>query len=593
MSSSEVDPAAGRRRANPRPLARLAPYLRSHWPLAAGAAVFLTASSAATLALSGAARLVIDKGFARPGALNGTFLILTLVAAALAIATALRFYFTARLGEQVVADLRVALHRHVLGLDPATIARLRVGEIAARMSADIAMVEAVIGATASVAMRNLLTLLGALALLAIVGPGLMLYVLLLAPTVVLPLALLGRRVRRRSTGAQARLAGALALAGESVEALETIQAFGRERTIGARFETAVREAFAASLARVTARAAMTALVIGLVFAGVAAIFWLGAQAVAAGRMSGGALLQFAILSVLAAGAVGSLGEAWGEVQKAAGAMDRIGEVLDAAPLIRAPAQPRPLPTPARGAIAFEGVRFAYPSRAGSAALDDFDLAVRPGERVALVGPSGAGKSTVFRMLLRFFDPDAGSVRLDGVDLRQADPAEVRGRIALVSQEAPLLSGSALDNILLGREGGDRAAAERALAAAQARGFLAALPGDLDADLGERGKALSGGQRQRLAIARALVRDAPILLLDEATSALDAENERLVQEAMHEAMRGRTTLVIAHRLATVLEADRIVVMDAGRVVEAGTHAELLARAGLYARLARLQFRAEAA
>ncbi len=593
MSETEVEAGRRRSRANLRPIGRLAPLLRAHWRLAAGSASFLVLSSGATLALSGAARLVIDRGFARPGALNATFAILAAVAAALAIATALRFYFTARLGEQVVADLRVAVLRHVLGLDPTTIARLKAGEIAARMSADVAVVEAVIGTTASVALRNLLTLIGALILLAIVGPGLMLYVFLLGPAVIAPLVWLGRGVRRRSAGAQARLASALALGGESVGALETVQAFGRERAMGDRFEAAVRAAFAASLARVRARAVMTALVIGLVFAGVAAIFWLGAQSVAAGRMSGGALLQFAILAVLAAGAVGSLGEAWGEVQKAGGAMDRIGEVLDAKPLIQAPPSIRPLPHPSRGAIIFEGVRFAYPSRMDTPALDGFDLAVRPGERVALVGPSGAGKSTVFRLLLRFHDPDAGSVRLDGVDLREADPAQVRARLALVNQEASLLSGSALDNILLGREGADAAAAEAAAQAAQIASFLAALPGGMAADLGERGGALSGGQRQRLAIARALVRDAPILLLDEATSALDAENERLVQEALHAAMRGRTTLVIAHRLATVLEADRIVVMDAGRVAETGTHAELFAQGGLYARLARLQFRARAA
>ncbi|MEO7027485.1 MAG: ATP-binding cassette domain-containing protein, partial [Caulobacteraceae bacterium] len=393
--------------------------------------------------------------------------------------------------------------------------------------------------------------------------------------------------------AQGRFAGAVALVGETLDALETVQAFGRERAAGDRFEHAVQVAFRASVSRIAARAVMTALVIALVFGGVAAVFWLGAHAVAAGTLTGGALLQFTILAVLAAGAVGSLGEAWGEVQKAAGALQRIGEVLDARPLVRTPATPLPMPVPARGSIRFDSVSFAYPQRPDLPALHDFDLEVRPGERVALVGPSGAGKSTVLRLLMRFHDPDRGVVRLDGIDLRQADPAQVRARIALVAQDTPLFSGTALENIGFGREGASPEAIRAAAAAAQADGFLEAMSGGMDADLGERGRALSGGQRQRLAIARALVRGAPILLLDEATSALDAENEQLVQHALAAAMVGRTTLVIAHRLATVLKADRIVVMEAGRVVESGTHGHLIARGGLYARLAALQFASEAA
>ncbi|HMP63047.1 MAG TPA: ATP-binding cassette domain-containing protein, partial [Phenylobacterium sp.] len=355
-----------------------------------------------------------------------------------------------------------------------------------------------------------------------------------------------------------------------------------------RFSLAVESAFATSLKRMKARAVMTALVIGLVFGGVVAVFWLGVQAGLRGEMSWGALFQFAFLAVMAAGSVGALGETWGEVQKAAGAMDRISELLEARPGIAAPAVPTPLPEPVRGEIAFEDVTFAYPGRPDLPALKGFSLSVRPGERVALVGPSGSGKSTVLRLLLRVYDPDASVVRLDGVDLRQTDPGALRARMALVAQDSPLFSGSAAENIAFGLSQPDPQAIQAAAQAAQAEAFVAALPGGFDAPLGDRARSLSGGQRQRLAIARARARHAPILLLDEATSALDAENERLVQRALDEAMSGRTTLVIAHRLATVLKADRIVVLDDGQVVEEGGHAELMARGGLYARLAALQF-----
>ncbi len=578
-----------------RPLALLAPFVRAHWGDAVWSLVFLLISTAATLSLSAAARLVVDKGFAAAsaGALNRAFVVLIAVAAILAVGAALRFYFISKLGERVVADLRAALYRHVLTLDQAWFLKVRTGEVLSRLTTDMTIVESMVGGSASVALRNLLTLAGALAVLVFVSPRLTLYVVLLAPAILAPLILFGRRVRRLSVDAQERFAEAVGYAGETLDGLDTVQAFGRERSAGERFGAAVETAFSASLSRVRARALMTGLVITLVFGGVATIFWVGAHAVVSGTMTGGALLMFAILAVLAAGSVGSLGEVWGDVQKAAGAMDRIGEVLAARPAISAPAAPRPLPRPARGELAFESVVFAYPGRADMPALNGFDLTVRSGERVALVGPSGAGKSTVFRLALRFYDPQNGTVRLDGVDMRQADPAEVRSRIALVSQDAPLFSGSALDNLRFGR---DDVATEELIAAAraaEAEAFLAALPHGFDTLLGERAKTLSDGQRQRLAIARALVRDAPILLLDEATSALDAENERLVQRALHDAMSGRTTLVIAHRLATVLKADRIVVMDEGRVVESGTHAELSTRGGLYASLARLQFGMETA
>ena len=578
-----------------RPLGRLAPFLRAHWGDATWSLIFLLCSTSATLSLPAAIRQVVDNGFSSASAarLNNTFLVLVGVAAVLAIATALRFYFIAKLGERVVADLRAALYRHVLTLDPGYFLTVRTGEVLSRLTIDMTLVESMVGSTVSVALRNLLTLIGALVVLIFVSPSLTLCVFLLAPVVIAPLFLFGRRVRKLSVDAQARFADAVGYAGETLDALDTLQAFGRERSAGDRFTGAVETAFRASLSRIRARALMTALVMGLVSIGVVAVFWLGAHAVVTHQMSSGTLVQFVFLAVLAAGAVGSLSEAWGDVQKAAGAMDRAGEILDARAAIAAPARPTPLPQPPRGQIAFEKVVFAYPGRPDLPALDGFDLSVRPGERVALVGPSGAGKSTVFRLLLRFYDPQAGLVRIDGVDLRDADPVDARARIALVAQDAPLFSGSAMDNLRFGRE---EASPEQLIAAArsaEADTFLAALPHGFNTPLGERAKTLSGGQRQRLAIARALVRDAPILLLDEATSALDAENEQLVQRALDDAMRGRTTLVIAHRLATVLKADRIVVMEAGKVVEAGTHAELTARGGLYARLARLQFGQEAA
>jgi ATP-binding cassette subfamily B protein len=587
---------SGRARRDLTPLRRLRPLVAAHRADALLCAVFLTLSTASTLALPVALRLMADKGLAAhtAGAIDRSFLVLAGVAAALAVATGGRFYFTHKLGERVVADLREALYAHVVRLDQAWFAQVRTGEVLSRLTTDLAIVEALVGATVAVAVRNLLTVVGALAVMIVVDPALTGFVFLVVILILSPLFIVGRRVRRLSVSAQARFADAVGYAGETLDALETVQAFGREASVAARFREAVEAAFAVSLARIGARAVMTILVMALAAGGVGLVLWRASLAVFVDHtLSAGALLEFVVLSVLAAGAVGSLGEAWGDVQKSAGAMARIGEIFDATPAIAAPVHPRPLPSPPRGAFAFEHVAFAYPGRPDLPALDGFDLVVRPGERVALVGPSGAGKSTVLRLLLRFYDPDAGVVRLDGVDLREADPEEVRRRIALVAQDAPLFSGSALENLAFGAEGIGEVHILAAARAAQADGFLAALPGGMAAPLGERGKSLSGGQRQRIAIARALVRDAPILLLDEATSALDAENERLVQKALAEAMGGRTSLVIAHRLATVLAADRIVVMDGGRVVEEGTHAQLAGRGGLYARLADLQFGVQAA
>ena len=578
------------RRRDIRPLARLIPFLVRHWGSALIAGVWLLVSTAASLGLTVTARGAIDNGFENGGAdLDVWFLILGANAVGLGLATAFRYFYVTKTGERMIADMRQAVFARVMGLDPAFFTNMRTGEVLSRLTTDIQLVDTLLTTAVSYALRNLLTLIGATILLFIVSPKLTGMVMLATPLLIGPLFLFGRKVRTLTVESQDRFAGAVGFAGESVDAIETVQAFGREPTARSRFDGAVEAAFAASLRRMTARAWMTALVIAVMFGGVALVLWLGARDVVAGTMTPGALLQFVLLSVFAAGAVGALGESWGEVQKAAGAMERIDELMRAEPSIAPPAEPRALPSPPRGEVALSGVSFAYPGRPDLPALKGFDLTVRPGETVALVGPSGAGKSTVFRLLLRFYDPQAGQVLVDGVDVREADPEEVRARFAWVSQEAPLFSGSALENIRVGREDVSLEEAREADDRAQALTFLDALPQGFETPLGERGRSLSGGQRQRLAIARALVRHAPILLLDEATSALDAENERLVQAALDEAMEARTTLVIAHRLATVLRADRIVVMDDGRVVEQGTHAQLLAARGLYARLAELQFR----
>ncbi len=584
---------AGERRARAkdvRPLGRLIPLAMRHTGDALLAGLWLILSTTASLALTVTARGAIDQGFADGGAaINLWFVLLGANALFLGLATAVRYLYVTKTGERVVADLRQGLFARVLTLDPAFYVKMRVGEVLSRLTTDIALIETLLTTSVSYALRNLLTLIGATILLVIVSPKLTALVMLVTPLLILPLFVFGRRVRKLTIQSQDRFADAVGFAGESVDAIETVQAFGRETSAIRRFDRAVDEAFGVSLIRIRSRAVMTFMIIAVMFGGVTLVLWLGARDVIAGTMTPGALLQFVLLSVFAAGAVGALGESWGDVQKAAGAMARIDELMRAQPAIAPPAAPVALPSPPRGEVVMRGIDFAYPGRPDLPALNGFALTVRPGETVALVGPSGAGKSTVFRLLLRFYDPQVGEISLDGVDLRQADPAEVRTRFAWVSQEAPLFSGSALENIRFGREDLTEEAAREAAERAQALGFVDALPEGFATPLGERGKSLSGGQRQRLAIARALVRQAPILLLDEATSALDAENERLVQAALDQAMEERTTLVIAHRLATVLRADRIVVMDGGKVVEEGTHAELTARGGLYARLAALQFR----
>ncbi|PZT98365.1 MAG: ABC transporter [Brevundimonas sp.] len=574
-----------------RPLARLIPFAMRHKGHALMAVFWLLLSTAASLGLTGLARGAIDHGFEAGGAhLNLWFVLLGANALFLGLATAARYYFVTRTGERVIADVRKGLFGRILTLDPSFYAHMRTGEVLSRLTTDIALVETLMTTSISYALRNFLTLIGGVILLFFVSPKLTGFVLLIVPFLLGPIFIFGRRVRKLTVASQDRFANAVGFAGESVDAIETVQAFGREQSAIARFGAAVEDAFSASLTRMQARAWMTALIIVVMFGGVTLVLWLGAQDVVAGVMTPGALLQFVLLSVFAAGAVGALGESWGDVQKAAGAMERIEELMRAVPGIAPPAHPSILPQPPRGELSMSAVGFAYPGRPDLPALKGFSLTVRPGETVALVGPSGAGKSTVFRLLLRFYDPQSGMVSVDGVDVRQADPVAVRARFAWVSQETPLFSGSALENIRFGREDATLEEARAVAEKAQALGFIDALPEGFDTPLGERGKSLSGGQRQRLAIARALVRDAPILLLDEATSALDAESERLVQVALDQAMEERTTLVIAHRLATVLRADRIVVMDDGRVVEEGTHDQLVARGGLYARLAELQFRA---
>ena len=588
-----MDSAARRREKSRdlRPLARLRPILMANRRDAIAAVLFLALSSGSTLFLTVGARAVVDAGVPSAGTfanIGAAFALLTLFAVVQAVAAGSRFYFFNRLGERVVADLRETLYRHILTLDQGYFLKVRTGEVLSRMTTDIAIIETLVSSSSSVGLRNSLLALGATGMLVAVSPRMTGIVLVMIPLVIVPLIAYGRRVRRLSVVAQDRFAEAVGYAGETLDALDTVQAFGRETSAADRFDAAVESAFTVSQARILARAILTASAMMLVFAAVAVILWWGVQGVRSGTLSAGLLVQFMFLSFLAASSVGSLGEVWGDLQKGAGAMERIGELLAARPQIAAPAFPTPLPTPARGEIAFRDVEFAYPGRPDAQALHGLSFSIRPGERVALVGPSGAGKSTVLRLLLRFFDPQAGQVLVDGVDLTQADPAQVRARMALVAQDAALFSGSALDNIRFGRPDADLEAARAAARAAQAEGFLLALPQGLDTPIGERARTLSGGQRQRLAIARALVRAAPILLLDEATSALDAENEDLVQQALDQAMAGRTTLVIAHRLATVLSADRILVMDEGRVVEEGAHDELVARGGLYARLAELQF-----
>ena len=576
----------------PRPplnsLRGLLPFLRPHRSLLACWLLALALSSSATLMLPVAVKYMIDQGFIAGSSVDRWFALLFAVAVLLALATAARFYFVSLLGERVIADLRRTLYGHLLALDQAFFERTRTGELLSRLSADTELLRSVVASSMSVALRSGITVSGSAIMLAVTSPRLALFALLGIPLVILPMVVSGRRVRGVAKDSQDRVADANARAGETLGAMHTVQSYAREDYERERFSSAVQVALGTARKRIRLQAMLTAVVIVLVFGSITAVLWIGAQDVIAGSMTPGTLGQFVLYALLGAGSIGALTEVWAEVQRAAGGMTRINELLQERSVLALPALPATLATPVRGELRLEGVRFHYPSRPDTAALDDFSLSVAPGETVALVGPSGAGKSTVFQLLLRFHDPEAGRITVDGVDLRDLAPTTLRRHVALVPQDPMIFGASAGENIRYGRLEASTAEIEGAARSAEAHDFLAALPQGYDSELGERGARLSGGQQQRLAIARALLKDAPILLLDEATSALDSQSEHAVQQALERLMRGRTTLVIAHRLATVLKADRIVVMDQGRIVAQGTHAELLAQGGLYAELARLQF-----
>ena len=568
----------------------LAPYALAYKGRIAAALAALVAASAATLVVPVAVRRVVDHGFAEESRhfIDAYFGVFILVVAVLAVASALRYYFVITLGDRVVADLRKAVFAHLTRLDPAFFDAARSGEIVSRLTADTTQVKSAFGASISIALRNAMLFAGAIALMVWTSPKLSALVLVAIPVIVLPLVMSGRAVRRRARAAQDRLADAAAYAAEAVGAVRTMQAFGMEAAAGERFAGAAEDAFEAARTSTKARALLTGTAIFLVSASVVGVLWYGAQDVLAGNMSAGRLSQFVLYAVFAASSLGQLSEVYGELAQAAGSAERLGEILAAEPAILPPPMPRRLPEPPLGTVAFSDVRFAYPTRTDRAALHGLTFRVAAGERVALVGPSGAGKTTVFQLLLRFYDPQSGLVLVDGMPVTDVDPAALRRRLALVPQDPVIFATSIHENIRYGRTDASEAEVRRAAELASADAFIRALPQGYATEIGERGVTLSGGQRQRVAIARAILKDAPILLLDEATSALDAESERAVQNALDRLMRGRTTLVIAHRLATVRSADRILVMDAGRIVEEGTHEQLTARGGLYARLASLQF-----
>jgi ATP-binding cassette subfamily B protein len=573
-----------------RPLLALAPYIARYRGRALLAFVSLTIAAITTLVVPVAVRRMIDFGFSPEGIamINNYFSVMIAVVAVLAAASASRFYLVMTIGERIVADLRRDVFAHLISLSPAFFDSARSGELVSRLTADTTQIKSAVGASVSIALRNLMLFIGATSMMVITSPKLSLFVLLAIPVIVIPLVAFGRWVRRLSRNAQDTLADASAYAGELVGAIRTVQAYTSERLADSRFGREVEQAYEAARSSTRARAVLTLIIIFIVFSSVVLILWIGSHDVLTGSISPGRLGQFVLYAAFAASSLGQLSEVWGEVSAASGAAERLFEILRVKSQIAAPPSPVALPLPARGDVGFENVSFAYPTRPDIKAVDGVSLSVKAGEKVAIVGPSGAGKSTLFHLLLRFYDPANGTISVDGVPIKSADPRELRTRMALVPQDSVVFAASARENIRFGRPDATDADVERAADLAHASEFIRRLPEGFEAQLGERGVTLSGGQRQRIAIARAILRDAPLLLLDEATSALDAESETLVQTALEELMRHRTTLVIAHRLATVLSCDRIMVMEQGRIVEQGTHASLVAANGLYARLARLQF-----
>ena len=594
--ASVDDPTSGRRPADLRPLKQLLPFITPYRGVLALALLCLLVAAGASLSLPIGVRLVIDEGFSSEtvrsagtiSAIDGYFLALFGVAIVLAVFSAARFYLVSWLGERVVADVRNAVYAHVITLSPNFFEVTRSGEILSRMNTDTTVVQSVAGVNLSIILRSLVTLVGGLVMLALTSAWLTGVILILIPGVLIPLFIYGRRVRRLTRDTQDRIADASGLAGETLNAIQTVQAFTLESVLTLRFGDAVASSFDTAVRRIRARAMLTTFAILVTFGAIVFVLWLGAHAVLTGEMTGGELGQFLLYSIFVAGSAASLSEMWGELQRAAGAFERIAELLRARPDIVVPAQPIALPAPLSGQIVFNDVSFNYPTRPGDPALSSLTLQVGAGETVALVGPSGAGKSTVFQLLLRFYDPRSGTVSMDGVDIAEALPAEVRSAIGIVPQETVLFADSVLENI---RQGKPDATDEQVIAAAETAGvaeFADSLPQGYATFLGERGVRLSGGQRQRIAIARAVLKNPVIMLLDEATSALDAQSERLVRDALEHLMKDRTTIVIAHRLATVLSADRIVLMDKGKVIASGDHESLTQRSPLYARLAELQF-----
>ncbi len=596
MSNSYEDEARRRPKSrNLRPLLRLTPFLRPYRQQMLFALVALLAAAGATLAVPVAVRRIIDNGFTAENALliDKYFLAMLAVVVVLAVGSALRFYFVMWIGERVVADIRDAIFSHLLSLSPGFFETQRSGEVLSRLTADTTQIKSAFSSTASIALRNVVMLIGTVAMMVASSPKLAGLSLLALPLIVLPLVTYGRRVRSLSRLAQDTLASSAAFAQERLLAVSTVQANVQENAARRLFNSATSEAFGAAAKRTFARAVLTALIIGVAAGAVVVLLWYGANTVISGSMSPGTLSQFLIYAILAASSMGQLSEVWGEVQLAAGAAERISELLDEKPIITAPPVPQPLPEPPQGRLALEHVTFAYPTRPEQDALIDVSFSVKTGETVAIVGPSGAGKTTIFALAQRFFDPQKGQVTVDGVDVRKAVPQDVRERIAVVPQETVIFSGSVMDNIRFGKPEASHEDVLEAARAARVDEFAERLPKGYDTEVGERGVTLSGGQRQRIAIARAILRDAPILLLDEATSALDAESEAFIQQAIEKLTANRTTLVIAHRLATVRNADRILVLDGGELVAEGTHAELINTSPLYARLAKLQFTTQVA